>query len=248
MRIRGALHVHSTFSHDGTLSVPELATWYREKGYQFVAIGEHSQDLHEQKLLQLRQECATSSTDGFCIIPGIEFSCRGGIHIFGLGAARFTQVVDPLAVVAEIHAQNALAILAHPKRTNWEFPRELLLAADAVEIWNVAYDGKYLPAPRASVGFRRMQEVNPKLLAVAGHDFHRKAAFYDVGIEIEAGELSKTAVMEAVRHGQFSIKSRFFFVNPQFQLTWGQSLSLRLVSRQLGYLRKARDILRRWSS
>lgn len=248
MRIKGALHVHSTLSHDGTMTIPELARWYREKGYEFIALGEHSQDLDEQKLQILREQCAASSGNHFFIVPGIEFSCRGGIHIFGMGVVGLTREVDPVAVVAEIHAQNGLAILAHPRRTNWESPRELLLAADAVEIWNVAYDGKYLPSFRAPSAFRRMQQVNPNLLAVAGHDFHRKASFCDVGMEIEVGEVSQSEVLKAIKHAQFAIRSRFFHTDSQAQLSWARSISLQLLSRQLMYLRKARDILRGSSS
>jgi hypothetical protein len=230
------------------MTVPELARWYREKGYEFIAMGEHAEDLDEQKVQLLREQCASSSGNQFCIVPGVEFSCRGGIHVFGMGAAGLTHGTDPVAVVAEIHAQNGLAVLAHPKRTNWECARELLLAADAVEIWNVPYDGKYLPSFRAPGAFRRMQRVNPKLLAVAGHDFHRKAAFYDVSIEIEARELSQGEILRAVQYGQFAIKSRFFRTDSQGQLSWAGSISLQLLSRQLMHLRKARDILLRWSS
>jgi hypothetical protein len=230
------------------MTIPELVDWYRPRGYQFVAVGEHSQDMDEQKVQQLQEQCAAHSNAQFCIIPGIEYSCRDGIHIFGLGTVGLTEQVDPRAVVAMIHAQDGFAILAHPVRMNWSPPDELILAVDAVEIWNVSYDGKYLPSFRAPDAFRRMQQVNPNLRAIAGHDFHRKASFYDVGVEIEVGELSPTEVLKVIKQGRYAITSRFFRTDARARLSWASSISLRGLSRQLAYLRRARDILLRGST
>lgn len=242
MRYKGALHVHSTLSHDGTLTIPELARWYSEKGYQFIAMGEHSQDLNEEKIHILRDQCAASSGNSFCVIPGVEFSCSGGIHIFGLGAVGLTRDVDPLVVAAEIHALNGFAILAHPKRIGWMCAPELLLVIDAIEIWNVAYDGKYLPSSLAPERFLKMQKVNPKLRAIAGHDLHRKPAFYDVSIEVDVAELAPGPVLEAISSGRYSIRSRFFRTDSGADQSWAKSVWFRLLSRQLAVLRKARDI------
>lgn len=62
MRVEGALHIHSTFSHDGTFSIAELAGWYAAHGYQFISIGEHSQDLDAPKASELCGECAENSS------------------------------------------------------------------------------------------------------------------------------------------------------------------------------------------
>lgn len=245
MRCKGALHVHSTLSHDGTLTIPELAYLYSEKGYQFVAIGEHSQDLNEEKIRLLQGQCEANSGRDFCVIPGVEFSCRGGIHIFGLGVVGLTHEVDPMAVVREIHALNGFAILAHPKRIEWVCAPELLLAIDAIEIWNVAYDGKYLPSSHASGGFFRMRQVNPKLWAIAGHDLHRKAAFYDVSIEVDVEALTPGAILEAISSGRYTIQSRFFRTDSEAHLSWARSFWTQVFSRQLAALRKARDIFLR---
>ncbi len=194
MRLKGALHVHSTLSHDGTMTISELAEWYMTRGYQFIAIGEHSQDMSEEKVEILKKQSTEHSCDGFCIIPGIEYSCQGGIHIFGLGALGLTREMDPVVVAEEIRAQGGLAILAHPYRYNWTCAPELLRAVHAVEIWNVGYDGKYLPSARAPEALRRMRRINPELLAIAGQDLHRKPAFYDVAVQTEAEYLTPGAI------------------------------------------------------
>jgi len=53
VRVKGALHIHSQLSHDGTMTIAELASWYRGKGYQFLAMGEHAEDLNEAKVQML---------------------------------------------------------------------------------------------------------------------------------------------------------------------------------------------------
>ncbi len=248
MRIRGALHVHSKLSRDGSMTIAELVRWYRPNGYQFLAMGEHAEDLDEAKVQALREQSIENSDDGFCVIPGIEFAGNGDIHILGIGVVRLIRQKDLLATVEEIHQQGGLAILAHPKRIGWECPADVLLSVDAAEIWNVGYDGKYLPSVQALSGFRRMQQINPRLLAVAAHDFHRKASFYDVAIEMEVDSLSPGTILRKLQQGGYGIRSRFFRADPAARLSRTKLVSLHLLSRPLTHMRKARTALLRWSS
>ena len=248
MRIKGALHVHSSLSHDGTMTISELVDWYKARGYDFIAIGEHSEDLDDRKARLLVEAAAEYSHGQFLVIPGIEFSCNGGIHIFGMGVTGPINSVDSVAVAREICNRDGVAILAHPRRLDWRFAADLLRAVDAAEIWNVAYDGKYLPLSRALGAFRRMQQANPRLLAVPGHDLHRKRSFYDVGIEMELPELSSDRVLRNLREGAYTIRSRFFRVDSQVRLSWSRAASISFMSWHLNNLRKTRDFLLRWCS
>lgn len=248
MRIRGALHVHSTLSRDGTMTIAELSQWYRRNGYQFLAMGEHAEDLDEAKVRELENQSIENSNHQFCVIPGIEFASNGGIHIVGIGIVRLTPEKDPLAVIEGIHEQGGLAVLAHPKRIGWECPASVLLAVDAAEIWNVGYDGKYLPSVKALSGFRRMQQTNPKLLAVASHDFHRTASFYDVAVEMDVESLTPDGILRNLRQGRYAIRSRFFRANSGARLSRMEALSLRLLSHPLSNMRKARSFFLRLSS
>jgi hypothetical protein len=246
MRIRGALHVHSKLSRDGTMTIAELVDWYRRNGYQFLAMGEHAEDLNEAKEQELREQSMANSSDVFCVIPGIEFAGNNDIHIVGIGTARVIRERDPVAVVREIHGQGGLAILAHPKRIGWKCPANVLLAVDAAEIWNVGYDGKYLPSPKAMSGFRGMQQINPKLLAVASHDFHRTDSFYDVAIEMDVASLCPDVIVHNLKRGDYRIRSAFFNCDPEARMSGAKTAFLRHLSQQLGNMRKARTaILRR---
>src|ERR1700730_14284966 len=126
VHIRGALHVHSKLSRDGTMTIAELARWYGQNGYQFLAMGEHAEDLDEPKVAALREQSAENSNARFCVIPGIEFAATRDIHIVGIGVERLIPEMDSVDVAREIHEQGGFAILAHPKRFGWACPPDVL--------------------------------------------------------------------------------------------------------------------------
>jgi predicted metal-dependent phosphoesterase TrpH len=245
--IRGALHVHSSLSHDGTLTIAELVRWYSSHGYQFIAMGEHSQDMDQAKLGALVEQSSGNSSSSFSVIPGIEFACKGGLHIVGIGMTSVFDVFEPAAVIQAIHEHNAYAILAHPDRYHWNCPLHVVREIDAVEIWNVGHDGKFLPSPQSLVGFPRLRRANPRLLAVAGHDFHKETGFYDVAIELDVSSLSAPSILQGLRLGQYIIRARLFSCNAHADLSWFQSARLRCLGWQIIRLREARDLFLRSS-
>jgi predicted metal-dependent phosphoesterase TrpH len=135
VRIRGALHVHSTFSHDGTLTIAELGRLYARRGFQFIAIGEHSQDMDAEKVRELVEQSPSASNAGLLIVSGIEFTCSTpGMHILGVGARDVAPDADPLTAARIIREHGGFAVLAHPGRFGWSCPAELLAEIKAVEI------------------------------------------------------------------------------------------------------------------
>ncbi len=249
MRIRGALHVHSAFSHDGCLTVAELAQFYAERGFHFIAIGEHSQDMDSDKVGALVEQSAAASDGNFLVVPGIEYTCNvPGMHILGVGSLGFAPDSEPLTAARVIRESDGFAVLAHPGRLGWQCPAELARQIDAVEVWNVGYDGKFLPSVQASAAFRTMTEVNPKLLAVVSHDLHREPGFYDVGIEMEAPALTRAAALANLRSGAYQIRSRYFNSDATFEISWAKAALLSVFSRQLACLRQARALALRWSA
>lgn len=247
MRTRGAIHLHSTYSQDGTLTIAELRALYLSKGYQFIAITEHAEDVDEAKMEKLVAECRNHSGGQFCVIPGIEFSC-GTLHILGIGAVTCGRQETALGAIETIHRCGGLAVLAHPKRCDWKCPVQILRALDAVEIWNVNYDGKFLPSAKALGAFEDMRVANPGLLAVAGHDLHRRESFYNVAIEMEMPGVSRDSILDHLRRGRYEIRSRFFRAGPSAKVPAGKASCLRLVSRQLRHARRARSLALGWFS
>jgi hypothetical protein len=245
VRIRGALHIHSTLSRDGTMTIAGLARYYKQKGYQFLAMGEHAEDLDEAKVQALREYSVANSTDEFCVIPGIEFAATRQIHIVGIGVASLIRLESPVYVAGQVREQGGMAILAHPKRLGWECPPDVLLAVDAAEIWNVGYDGKYLPSAKALPAFERMKQVNPNLLAIASHDFHRTASFYNVAVEMDAVSLSPDAILPKLKQGCYRVRSAFFNCEPTGRVSTAGVALVRHGSGQLENVRKVWSILSR---
>lgn len=248
MRIRGALHVHSTLSRDGTMTIAELARYYKGKGYQFLAMGEHAEDLDEAKVQALRDQSIQNSDDQFCVIPGIEFAVTRQIHIVGIGIVNLIHLENPMYVAGQIGEQGGISILAHPKRLGWDCPPEVLLAMDAAEIWNVGYDGKYLPSAKALPAFERMRQINPRLLAIASHDFHRTASFYDVGVEMDAASLSPDPILQNLKCGAYRVCSAFFNCDPHGHASAAGAALVRHVSGTLEQMRRVRSSFARRSA
>ena len=246
MRVRAALHVHSTLSHDGTLMLSEVSELYRERGFHLVAIGEHSQDMDEDKVRSLIDQCASHSSADFLMLPGIEFSCLPeGLHIFGAGVTALTRDADPLSVARHIRASGGFSVLAHPSRQKWQHADSLLGAVDAAELWNIGYDGKYLPALQAPAAFQRMRSVNPSLLAVAGHDLPRTVSFYNSAIVRAVDVLAREQAISALRRGRYTIESPFFSADADGSASWPGMWSLRLFAGPLRSMRKVKARLAR---
>jgi len=238
--------VHSTLSHDGKLAIAEVAELYRGHGFDFVAMGEHSQDMTPDRTATLIAECAAHSGSDFLIIPGVEFTCNNGMHILGIGVTAPEPESTPTRVAAHIRQHGGYSVLAHPCRFGWKCLPEIVAAVDAVEIWNIGYDGKFLPAPGLRNNLARFRAMNPKLHGIASHDLHRREAFYDVGVELEASALDGEAIVAGLRRGDFINASRFFTTgaSPEAQLSWTVMHSL--ASQQAALLRTALSSVRRW--
>jgi len=240
VHVRGAVHVHSTLSRDGTMTIAELTGYFREKGYQFLALSEHAEDMDEAKVQALREQSAANSDDEFCVIPGIEFAVTRQIHIVGVGIVNLIRLDNPVYVAECMREQKGFSILAHPKRLGWDCPPEVARAVDAVEIWNIGNDGKYLPSSKALPAFARMREQNPQLRAMASHDFHRRASFYDMAVEMKIDALSADAILENLKYGSYTVRSPFFDCDSGGRASFAGAALVRHISAPLEKLRKAR--------
>jgi hypothetical protein len=207
MLIKGALHIHTDFSHDGELTLATVAQLYRNRGFHFVCITEHSQDMDEEKVVVLRQLAESLSGPCFRIIPGIEYSCKDALHIVGAGCDRLLDTANPARLVRDIRAAGGFAILAHPRRIHWDCSPDLTAVLNAVEVWNVGYDGKYLPSPQALDFFNRMKALNPKLLAAVGDDLHRLEGFYPLSYHLSVNSLDRESILKELIGGRYQIGS-----------------------------------------
>ncbi len=210
--VRGIIHVHSDFSHDGFHSVADLAGFAREAGLSFVGLTDHAEGLSPQDMGTLRQECEKHSDDSCVLIPGLEFRCSGDVHMLGLGMNDGIHDDDPVKVATEIRGRGGLAVLAHPGRSGYQYPAELYPVLNGIEIWNAGYDSRFAP-PLANL--RLLQEArtaNYNIRGFGGEDLHIWVRPPRVVVDLQGeaiGRLDIEMVLHGLQMGRFSVHGRY---------------------------------------
>lgn len=127
------LHVHTCYSHDGTITLNELVYYAKKRGLNGVAITDHDTLTGALKIAKIMK-----NKKKLLIIPGIEISTRQG-HILALNLT--TQV--PLQhnelreTIQRIHSMGGIAIATHPTSIfKGELKRCITRDFDALEVIN----------------------------------------------------------------------------------------------------------------
>ena len=209
MEIKGALHLHTDYSHDGRLPLKELRDLFLARGLSFVILTEHAEDFDQAKARRFLAECHQLSTDNFLLIPGFEIE-RDGQHILEVG-------------------NGALRVLAHPHRGRFKISPALAAELHGLEIWNGHYDGKWAPRSGSWQLLNQLRRHHPQLSAFAGLDFHDRRHWGGPGLAVAVEELTAEAVLESLRSGRFRIKS-WLELDARDPGGWLKHLGLGLVS------------------
>jgi hypothetical protein len=170
----GIVHVHSDYSHDGRDSLGRLHQFAHERRLGFVGLTDHAEDLGPEVFRRYLLECEEHSRDGVRLIPGLEFRFEGfpGLHLLALGLRAWIEPATPDAFVELAPPVAALTIVAHPRLARYRLPESVRRRIDAIEVWNAAYDTRYLPDPSAFELLQSVRGERSELLAVAGLDQH----------------------------------------------------------------------------
>ena len=94
-----------------------------------------------------------------------------------------------------------LTISAHPVLYRHRMPAEVRAGIDAVEVWNAAYNTRYLPDPRAMRLLSDIRRSRPEVVAIAGLDQHNARNDRGARVILEKVEAEPLA---AIRAGRFS--------------------------------------------
>lgn len=108
---RGNLHMHSTNS-DGAKSPEDAVAWYRDAGYDFVALSDH----------HVVSDTTAYAQSGFVTIPGIEMHgpdpyTGERYHILATGVSGFERSSEswgPQEAIDRVNAGGGFAVMAHP--------------------------------------------------------------------------------------------------------------------------------------
>ncbi len=206
---RGNVHAHTTIS-DGTKTPEKLVEIYKQAGYDFLSITDHSIVAKTQHL----------SADDFLLIPGEEI-CVGSstadtlYHIVALGVEKtlpfkdFDYSLDPQKVIDKISEMGGLPILAHPYWSGLNHSDMMKIKGyHGVEVYNTSCDYE------RNTG---CSEPHIDGIIVAGRkpfiyatDDHHGAEMGNAPLDacaariiVKAEKLSVESIMSAIRKGYF---------------------------------------------
>ena len=245
MKLSGAIHAHTTLSHDGTMSLSELVDFVKARGYDYLAITEHSYDVDAEAMTNLRSQAELLSTPDFLIIPGLEFRCHGWIDIIGYGVTEPTSSENPAEVIDHIHRHGGVAIFAHPNIRPYPIDPSWVKMLDGAEIWNVSNEGKYLPQTGGINKFRELASVNPELRAYTGLDLHRRESYCYLSATTFASDRTKDDILRALKKGDFRSESFWLTINSDGDLSPVAIVRIAVLRVFLNAARFLRDLLLR---
>jgi hypothetical protein len=217
---KGIIHVHSNFSSDGQHSLKEIVHFGKKRGYNFIGMSEHSDTFDKDKMSGYVKKCQMLSDSDLLIIPGLEFTCEDNIHIIGLGIEDYIDSKNTLKVISFIHQQNGIAIIAHPSRNDYKISPELVRMVDGIEVWNILYDGRFVPNIHSLNFIRKLRKENSSILALGGQDLHRITNHINVEIILSCKELNKTVILSALKKGDFKISNSYFQLDSRREIGW----------------------------
>jgi hypothetical protein len=203
--LKGALHVHSTYS-DGDFTLAELREVLLADGCRFVCMTDHAEAFDDKKLKAYQEECRSLSSDEFLFLPGLEYECEQRMHILGYGATQLASSKAPQRVIRDITGQGAIAVIAHPKNEFLPWIEEFEELPDGIEVWNSKYDGRYAPRPQTFVLLQRLRERKSDLHAFYGLDLHWKKQYRGLLTEVKGGVLKPESILAALAAGAYEAR------------------------------------------
>jgi len=239
--IKGVLHVHSDLSHDGSLGLEELKSFFISKGFNFLCLTDHSQDVSVERFQELKKELRRLSDDCFVFIPGIEYSCDHGVHIMGIGIEDITGETEHGKVIDHIHNSGGIAVWAHPMTSKYadKLP-SWISRLDGMEIWNLRGDGKFLPQAKTIAAYYKFKKINPGLLAFFGMDFHNIETYYNLSLKLGTA-CDETSIFNALKHGKYICTSSTLSLTSEPELGILTRLLMAAIKAILNFLKRARN-------
>ncbi|HZW00604.1 MAG TPA: CehA/McbA family metallohydrolase [Candidatus Deferrimicrobium sp.] len=213
---RGNLHTHTTNS-DGDSAPDEVVAWYRDAGYDFLALTDHD-------LLTLPRDHAAAATP-MLLIHGEEVTA-GDVHVNGLG---IRSTISPVigATVAETLQRNVDAVMAdggmasvnHPNY-RWQVRAADLIALGGCRLLEVfnggpeTNNGGGAGRPSHDALWDAVLSAERRFHAIAVDDAHYFKVFgrpySNPGrgwVHIRAASLSEATVLQALANGDFYASS-----------------------------------------
>ena len=201
---KGSIHIHSTYSFDGSLNLARLRDAYVSHGFDFLILSEHQEDFSPQRYKELVSTCKSLTRADFLLIPGLEFH-NEAVAVHGL----YEYPGDGLTMLEFLtlaRSQGAFNVLVHPSNLSKLPPRDILQQLHAVEVWNVRYDGSRFPSLRNLFIWRCLSRKYA-LSPIFGIDFHKKEGIGTTWLQVGLDTLSSKDLLNALRNNHFKLFS-----------------------------------------
>ncbi len=215
--MKGLFHVHSNYSFDGKCSLLELVAFCKRKHLGFVVLTEHAEDFSKSKMQSYVKECMSCSNEETILLPGLEFGFKEypELHLLGIGIKEYIPTDDISTTVDKIHLQGGLAIIAHPSRNGYFVPEGVIEKIDGLEIWNAAYDSRYLPNHKSLKLYNNIRKKNYTLNAFSGMDMHDIRYYKEMILLINAKAKDENELLALIKKGQYINKGKLFCLQSQ---------------------------------
>jgi hypothetical protein len=220
---KGNLHTH-TLNSDGDSTPVEVATWYREHGYQFLALTDHN---HLTEIAGLN--ATLGAKEKFLLLPAEELTdqyLKKPIHINALNLTKELQAQHGSSVantiqrnVELIRGAKALPSINHPN-FHWAITAQDMLGIKGLTHFEV-YNGHPTVNNVGGGGSPSLDQMWDELLTAGqrlygisvddAHVFKRTGQEYSNPgrgwVVVRATELSAAAITEALERGDFYASS-----------------------------------------
>lgn len=189
------LHIHSTFSRDGTAEPEDIIAYAEGKGLDGVAITDHNS-------IEGSLKAFGSPPTGFIVVRGVEVSALEG-HVLAYGLTVTVPKGLPMSeTIEKVHSLGGIAVAAHPKR----FPSGMGL--------KVAETGKFDGIEVLNGGSSRRRNALARRVAdktglpvTAGSDAHELDSIGKSYTIIESAS-TEDDVLECIRRGRTMVGGR----------------------------------------
>ena len=222
--MEGLFHVHSDYSSDGRLSLEELREECLKRNLQFMVVTDHAEDFSAGRLQKFIDHCERISDRRFLVVAGLEFNIdrEREVHLLVVGLENFVSADGTEEILKKIreNGNSALTVMAHLSRSNHYIPPEYESTIKGIEIWNAAYDSRYLPDHKAIRLFADMRKLNKRLIGFGGLDLHDRSGFRAVRICLTHSCRDSRELLDYLKAGRFIIRGPYVSVSstPSFGL------------------------------
>jgi|GEM_PF-587874 len=222
LKMEGIFHIHSNYSSDGSLSLEELKSECLSRNIQFMVVTDHAEDFPPGKIKKFIDHCREISDRSFWAVPGLEFNIdrEREVHLLVVGLDGLPCENGTEAMLNKIREgkNTALSVVAHLSRSNYYIPPEYKNVINGVEIWNAAYNSRYLPDDKAIRLFADLKRVNKELIGFGGLDLHDPSGFRELRMRLKDSCRTPKELLDHLKEGKFKIRGPYISLSstPRF--------------------------------